>query len=129
MNKMASDIRKSFLNKEDDSMRSQDNFEIAFVINNTCLLDAESYQRLYFRAGGLGLAKGFYIVTWPEMSPNRQFDEETLFFGPFRHEPEARATLRRLDNQLKNNKSGKSDEKIQYPGEGWKERIAADLFI
>lgn len=73
-----------------------DRFEIASVIGDHKLVDAESYERRYSQPDGLPLAPGYYVVYWPEHIRNRRFDEHALFHGPFRQRPEALAALESL---------------------------------
>lgn len=57
--------------------------EIVRVIKPFRLIDAESYERAYWRRDGQALALGFYIVDWPERAQPGVFNEEARFRGPY----------------------------------------------
>jgi hypothetical protein len=67
--------------------------EIVRVIDGASLLDSESYQRRYRRAGGRALAPGHYVVVWPRSCAAAAFDEEAEFIGPFDSIPAAERAL------------------------------------
>lgn len=67
--------------------------EVVFVFEQFGLIDAESYQRSYFRKGGQALARGYYVVTWPEGRNDRLFGEEAVFHGPYRDKKDAENSL------------------------------------
>lgn len=67
--------------------------EVAFVFEDFGLIDAESYQRTYSRKGGQELARGYYVVTWPEGRGSRLFGDEAVFHGPYRDKKDAENSL------------------------------------
>lgn len=69
--------------------------EVVFVFGQFKLIDAESYQRAYSRRGGHPLARGHYVVTWPNGRGERTFGDEAVFHGPYRSRREAEASLAR----------------------------------
>lgn len=69
--------------------------EVVFVFGQFKLIDAESYQRTYSRRSGHPLARGYYVVTWPNGRGARTFGEEAVFHGPYRGRWEAEASLER----------------------------------
>ena len=62
-----------------------EDFEVVHVLDDSKLIDAESYQRSYHCAKSRHLAPGFYVVSWPEQIRQRRFDEQCDFSGPFAH--------------------------------------------
>ncbi len=68
-----------------------DLFEIVKVIREFWLFDAESYQRKYRNTQDRALIPSYYVVTWPETSRIRRFDEHSSFHGPFKLSQEAQA--------------------------------------
>ncbi|HSO06562.1 MAG TPA: hypothetical protein VLW45_04960 [Pelomicrobium sp.] len=66
-------------------------FEIIRVISDSRLLDAESYERIYWRADGEPLAQGFYRVSWPPVTISGRYDERAVFIGPYPTSAAARA--------------------------------------
>ncbi len=66
-------------------------FEIIRVISDSRLLDAESYERIYWRGDGKPLAQGFYRVSWPVVTVAGRFDERAVFIGPYSSPAAARA--------------------------------------
>lgn len=64
------------------------------MIDGGRLLDQESYERRYRTWHGLPLAKGYYVVHWPERIRDRRFDERARYQGPFRRRGEAVAALK-----------------------------------
>jgi hypothetical protein len=73
-----------------------DAFELVHVIKPFRLVDAESYERLYWRRDGVALASGYYVVRWPSRVAKRAFNEDAIFRGPFRERAEALGNLERL---------------------------------
>jgi hypothetical protein len=57
--------------------------EVVHVLNGSWLIDAESYQRRYWRAPGQCLARGFFVVRWTDPLHHWRFDEQADFVGPF----------------------------------------------
>lgn len=70
-----------------------DIFEIVVVIREFWLIDAESYQRMYYTSHGQPWVPGYYVVNWPEQIRVRRFNEHALFHGPFKSRKEAQALL------------------------------------
>jgi hypothetical protein len=70
-----------------------DSFEIAFVSHGFQIFDAESYERRYLRRDGQPLARGYYVVNWPEHIRARRFDENAEFYGPFKTRREAHSAI------------------------------------
>jgi len=68
-------------------------------VSNCRLLDAGSCERVYWRRDGLGLAAGWYIVSWPPGAVPGRFNEEALFRGPFRQSEEAEGALVMADDR------------------------------
>ena len=66
--------------------------EIVRVIKPFRLIDAESYERAYWRRDGQPLPLGFYVVDWPARAQVGVFNEEARFRGPY---PDRQAALRR----------------------------------
>lgn len=58
--------------------------ELVRVIKPFRLVDAESYERQYWRADGVALAPGFYVVSWPVGDGAGRYDEDAEFRGPYR---------------------------------------------
>jgi len=54
---------------------------------------------VYWRRDGLGLAAGWYIVSWPPGAVPGRFNEEALFRGPFRQSEEAEGALRQVNSR------------------------------
>ena len=79
-----------------------DLFEIANVIHDFWLIDAESYQKKYRTTEGKPLTPGFYIVNWPETIQDRRFNEHAEFHGPFNSRKEAQASLEWMDKVYRN---------------------------
>lgn len=67
--------------------------EVVFVFEDFGLIDAESYQRSYSRKGGQQLARGYYVVNWPEGRGDRLFGDEAVFHGPYRDKKDAENSL------------------------------------
>ncbi|HUN93248.1 MAG TPA: hypothetical protein VMU33_14450 [Burkholderiaceae bacterium] len=59
-----------------------EDFEIVRVLNATWLIDAESYQRAYWRPPGAALQPGYYVVSWPPEVERKRFDDKAEFRGP-----------------------------------------------
>jgi hypothetical protein len=57
-------------------------FEIVRVTDDASLLDGESYQGRYRRAGGRALAPGYYVVIGPASIAEGAFGEDAEFIGP-----------------------------------------------
>lgn len=57
--------------------------EIVRVIKPFRLIDAESYERAYWRRDGQALAVGFYVVAWPNLARAGVFNEDARFRGPY----------------------------------------------
>lgn len=70
-----------------------DSVEIARVIHGYKLIDSESYERCYSRRGGEPLLPGYYVATWPKDIKIRRFNEDAVFYGPFRRRNDAEAVL------------------------------------
>ena len=70
-----------------------DDFEIAAVIRDFWLIDAESYQRKYATQHGYPLTPGFYVVNWPEHVRAKRFNEHAHFHGPFSSRKEVQMAL------------------------------------
>jgi hypothetical protein len=68
-------------------------FEVVVVTNDSMLVDAESYLRNYSTSHGEPLETGSYVVNWPDPIRIRRFDEHAEFYGPFKSQQEAQATL------------------------------------
>lgn len=75
-----------------------DAFELVHVIKPFRLVDAESYERVYWRRDGVALASGYYVVRWPSRVANGVFNEDAIFRGPFRERADA------LDNLARNSR-------------------------
>ncbi len=75
--------------------RSYEDFEVVHVIKPFRLVDADSYERAYWRRDGVALALGYYVTHWLEPGAHR-FDEETLFNGPYPDRRAAQDALERL---------------------------------
>jgi hypothetical protein len=73
-----------------------DELELVHVIKPFRLVDAESYERVYWRSDGTALANGYYVVSWSPRVRHRTFDESAVFQGPFRDRGRALLTLERL---------------------------------
>ncbi len=67
--------------------------EIVHVISDCRLIDAESYERLYWRRDGKGLAPGYYVVRWRADATGHRFNEDAEFEGPFARRENALAAL------------------------------------
>ncbi|HTP96621.1 MAG TPA: hypothetical protein VMK05_12260 [Burkholderiales bacterium] len=67
--------------------------EIVKVLNDSRLIDSESFERRYQAADGGALVSGFYIVSWPEGVAARQYDEHACYIGPFKTYSHARLAL------------------------------------
>jgi hypothetical protein len=72
-----------------------DFYEIVEVFRDFWLFDAESYQRRYRTAQSQALAAGYYVVTWPEKSRARRFNEQAAFHGSYKNRHEAQTFLSR----------------------------------
>jgi len=68
-------------------------FEVVVVTHDSMLVDAESYLRKYSTSDGEPLAYGSYVVNWPDHIRIRRFNEHAEFYGPFKSQQEAQATL------------------------------------
>jgi hypothetical protein len=79
--------------------------EVVHVLDESCLIDAESYQRRYFRALGKPLARGFYVVRWPAPIQHGRFDEHADFVGPFEARNAACAVRDRLEAEARQTKT------------------------
>ncbi len=77
-----------------------DDFELVRIASNFRLLDPESYERRYRRADETPLEPGLYVVHWPASASPRRFDEQALYFGPFKLASEARAAMEALRARL-----------------------------
>jgi len=75
---------------------SYDDVEVVRVIKPFRLVDAESYERAYWRRDGVALVSGYYVARWPREAVVRRFDEDTLFSGPYRERAAALAAAERL---------------------------------
>lgn len=73
-----------------------DDFEVVRVIKPFRLVDAESYERAYWRRDGVALPMGYYVARWPQETAVRRFDEDTLFSGPYRGRAAALDAAERL---------------------------------
>lgn len=87
-------------------------FEIVYVLNDTHLLDAESYQRSYKRRDGMPLDKGYYFVCWPPGGDTSRFDTDAVFHGPFMRRRDAITNMSRLQSLLLAN-----DQKLFHAGQ------------
>jgi len=76
-----------------------DRFEIVRVIREFKLVDAESYERRYWRRDGRPLPPGYYVVNWPDNVVVRKFDEHAVFYGPFLRRGDAQAFFEEFKNQ------------------------------
>ena len=56
-----------------------DRLEIARVIDNFKLIDAESYERRYWRRDDTPLPPGYYVAAWPPHIKIRRFNEYATF--------------------------------------------------
>ena len=72
---------------------SYDSFETAFVSQGFNIFDSECYQRRYRPRDGQPLARGYYVVNWPEHIRARRFDEHAVFYGPFKTRRDAQAAI------------------------------------
>jgi len=70
--------------------------EVVHVIKPFRLIDAESYEHVYWRRDGVALAPGYYVVSWPRRTRDHRFNENAAFRGPFRERAQARAQLEQL---------------------------------
>ena len=77
-----------------------DKYEVVHVIREFRLVDAESYERVYWRRDGVPLARGYYVVSWPARARTRMFNEDARFRGPFRNRREAQLRLEQLSDRL-----------------------------
>ena len=57
--------------------------EIVQVVNKTYLMDAEGNECKYFRNTGEALARGHYVVIWPQNWDIPRFDQNASFYGPY----------------------------------------------
>ena len=71
--------------------------EVVHVIKPFRLVDAESYERVYWRRDERALEPGYYVVSWPRRAELGRFDERAAFRGPF---PARRAALEALERSL-----------------------------
>ncbi len=69
------------------------NAEIVYVISDCRLIDSESYERLYWRRDGRGLARGYYVVRRPAGAGGTRYSEDVEFEGPFARREDAVAAL------------------------------------
>jgi len=76
-----------------------DIIEIVVVIHDFWLVDAESYQREYCTNQAQPLARGYYVVTWPDHIQVRRFNEQAKFHGPFMLRKEAQAIRDRMHQE------------------------------
>lgn len=70
--------------------------EVVQVIGDCRLVDSESYERVYWRRDGLPLARGYYVVSWPQSVSPKRFNEDASFRGPFQRRDDAQAALDQL---------------------------------
>jgi hypothetical protein len=68
-------------------------FEIVRVVDDTSLLDGDSYKRRYRRTGGHALSPGHYVVMWTAGVAEGAFGEGSEFVGPFDSLPAAERAL------------------------------------
>lgn len=71
-------------------------YEVVHVIKPFRLIDAESYEKVYWRRDGVALAEGYYVVSWKTPNRRRLFNEDAAFRGPFRTRVDALAAARQL---------------------------------
>jgi len=64
-------------------------FEIVRVLDETNLIDSESYQRQFHINRDTSLVAGYYIVIWPEYATQLTYENDARFFGPFRSRSDA----------------------------------------
>ena len=98
-----------------------DKYEVVHVIREFRLVDAESYERVYWRRDGVPLARGYYVVSWPARAKTRMFNEEARFRGPFRNRREAQLRLEQLRLRLgaqRTQASGAHDARARLAREG-----------
>ena len=76
-----------------------DEFEIVSVRSDCKLVDTESYERRYLRAGRDPLSPGVYIVHWADGVHQRRFDEHANFIGPFPNLRDAHCRMKELRDQ------------------------------
>ncbi|HUN90906.1 MAG TPA: hypothetical protein VMU33_02540 [Burkholderiaceae bacterium] len=74
-----------------------EDFEVVHVLNEFCLIDAESYERAYRHPTAGRLQPGFYVVSWPGETRRRRFDEYADFRGPYARIAEAWTVHDRLE--------------------------------
>ena len=71
----------------------QQGFQVVQVVSHCRLLDAQSREQIYWRSNGLGLAKGWYGVTWPAGAVIGRFNEIACFHGPYPTRAEASSAM------------------------------------
>lgn len=67
--------------------------QVVRIVSHCRLLDAQSREQIYWRRDGLGLANGWYGVTWPAGAVPGRFDEAADFHGPYATREEALAAM------------------------------------
>ena len=70
--------------------------QIVQVTSDCRLLDGQRAEHTYWRKDGCGLAKGWYIVSWPSDAMPERFNVDAQFRGPFSKRKKADAALRKL---------------------------------
>ena len=68
-------------------------FSIVRVVSHCRLIDDDGEHHIYWRRNGLGVANGWYVVTWPAGGVRDRFDETTMFVGPYATRDQARAAV------------------------------------
>ena len=77
-----------------------EDYEVVHVLNDTSLIDSESYQRSYC-CKARRLTPGYYVVTWPNHPDRRRFDDQAEFQGPFPLCVDARDVRDRLEQEAR----------------------------
>jgi len=67
--------------------------QIVQVTSDCRLLDGQGAEHIYWRKDGCGLAKGWYVVSWPRDAMPGRFNVDAQFRGPLRKREEADVLL------------------------------------
>ena len=67
--------------------------EIVKVLNDSKLIDCESFERGYRTASGAPLVPGFYIVSWPGAVESQAYDHSARYVGPYKFQLHATLAL------------------------------------
>ncbi|RPI46651.1 MAG: hypothetical protein EHM59_06875 [Betaproteobacteria bacterium] len=64
--------------------------EIVKVLDDSRLIDSESYEHCYWTMHSHDLGIGYFVVSWPDDALRLRYDESARFTGPFDTYAEAR---------------------------------------